>query len=80
MWVSCRNMAEHLRRREIMAMKKNRNIIIGSGPAGMACAYVLAKAGKPYNIVDEFKDPGGLCRTIDFNGYLFDIGGPQVLD
>ena len=53
--------------------------MIGSGPAGMACAYTLAKAGQSSLIIDKESAPGGLCRTLDFKGYLFDIGGHRFL-
>ncbi len=54
-------------------------IIIGAGPAGMACAYTLGQAGRPVQIIERDDAPGGLCRTLDFNGYLFDIGGHRFL-
>ncbi len=53
--------------------------IIGAGPAGMACAYTLAKAGRPATLFERDAAPGGLCRTLDFDGYLFDIGGHRFL-
>lgn len=60
-------------------MTKHPHIIIGAGPAGMACAHTLAKAGEHYTVYDKFDQPGGLCRTLHFNGYLFDIGGHRFL-
>ena len=56
-----------------------RPIVIGAGPAGMACAYTLAQAGRPAQVIERDEEPGGLCRTLDFNGYLFDIGGHRFL-
>lgn len=57
----------------------NQIIILGAGPAGMACAYTLANAKKPSLVIEREDEPGGLCRTIDFHGYLFDIGGHRFL-
>ena len=54
-------------------------VIAGAGPAGLACARELSKEKRPYLLIDENAQPGGLCRTIDFNGYLFDIGGHRFL-
>lgn len=60
-------------------MSAHKTTIIGSGPAGMGCAYTLAEEGAPFLLVDENNEAGGLCRTIGFNGYLFDIGGHRFL-
>ena len=50
--------------------------IIGAGPAGLTAAYLLTKAGKRVAIIE--KDPtyvGGISRTVEHEGYRFDIGG-----
>jgi protoporphyrinogen oxidase len=50
--------------------------VIGAGPAGLTAAYCLTKAN-PSVIVIE-KDPvyvGGISRTVEYNGFMFDIGG-----
>jgi protoporphyrinogen oxidase len=62
-------------------MKDNRaNIaIIGAGPSGLACAYTLAKQGVSSVIFEKDSRPGGLCKTINFQDYLFDIGGHRFL-
>jgi len=51
-------------------------VIIGAGPAGLTAGYLLAKAGKTVAIIE--KDPryvGGISRTVEHEGYRFDIGG-----
>jgi len=60
-------------------MRPLKTIIVGGGPAGMGCAYRLSKAGYPFVLIDENNEAGGLCRTINFHGYLFDIGGHRFL-
>ena len=52
-------------------------IVIGAGPAGLTAAYELCKAGVGVESVVLEKDQtvGGLSRTVDYNGYHFDIGG-----
>jgi len=62
-----------------MAISKECVHIIGAGPAGMACAYTLSKGDHAAVIIDEEKEVGGLCQTIEFSGYLFDIGGHRFL-
>ena len=62
-----------------MALPSNKVVIIGSGPAGMACAHTLTGNGQPCTVIDKENAPGGLCRTIDYRGYLFDMGGHRFL-
>lgn len=56
-------------------MSEKRIAIAGGGPSGLACAYTLARQGKEPFLVEKEEQVGGLCRTINFHGYLFDIGG-----
>jgi protoporphyrinogen oxidase len=53
--------------------------IIGAGPSGMACAHTLAKGGHSAIVITEEKGVGGLCQTLEFSDYLFDIGGHRFL-
>jgi len=51
-------------------------IIMGAGPAGLTAAWELTKAGK--EVVVWESDPfyvGGLSRTVQAEGFRFDIGG-----
>jgi protoporphyrinogen oxidase len=50
-------------------------IIIGAGPAGLTAAYELSRYGVPATIVEADDTVGGLARTVNYKGYLFDIGG-----
>jgi protoporphyrinogen oxidase len=50
--------------------------VIGAGPAGLTAAYLLTKANVPTTVIEA--DPtyvGGISRTVNYNGFLFDIGG-----
>jgi protoporphyrinogen oxidase len=50
--------------------------IIGAGPAGLAAGYALAKAGVPVTILEaDAWHVGGISRTAEYKGFLFDIGG-----
>src|SRR5256885_2729567 len=52
---------------------------MGAGPAGLTAAYELLKREVAVTVVE--KDPkqvGGLARTVEHNGYRFDIGGHRL--
>ena len=50
--------------------------VIGAGPAGLTASYLLTKQGVSTTVIEA--DPtyvGGISRTVDYKGFLFDIGG-----
>ncbi len=50
--------------------------IIGAGPAGLTAGYMLGKQGFSVRLIE--KDPvqvGGISRTVEHEGFRFDIGG-----
>ena len=50
--------------------------IIGAGPAGLTAGYLLTRAGKSVAIIEKDRAyVGGISRTVESNGYRFDIGG-----
>jgi len=50
-------------------------VIIGAGPAGLTAAYELSKQNVPAVILEADNTVGGISRTVNYKGYLFDIGG-----
>ncbi|AQT67346.1 15-cis-phytoene desaturase [Anaerohalosphaera lusitana] len=50
-------------------------VILGAGPAGLSAGYELAKKGVAVNIVEKDSIVGGISRTVEHNGFRFDIGG-----
>src|SRR5438105_2208243 len=50
-------------------------VIIGGGPAGLTAALELSKLGVPATVLEADKQVGGIARTVNYKGYLFDIGG-----
>ena len=55
--------------------KDKKTIIIGGGPAGLTAALELSKLGVPATVLEADKQVGGIARTVNYKGYLFDIGG-----
>jgi protoporphyrinogen oxidase len=49
--------------------------ILGGGPAGLTAAYVLGRRGRPGAVFEADGTVGGLAKTIEFDGYRFDLGG-----
>src|SRR3990167_4979176 len=50
--------------------------IIGAGPGGLTAAYLLTRQGYSVTVIE--KDPtyvGGISRTVEHEGFRFDIGG-----
>ena len=57
-----------------MKFKKNKIIIIGAGPSGLAAASELAKNKLKSTIIERTNVVGGLARTVLLGNNLFDIG------
>ncbi|HET6964288.1 MAG TPA: NAD(P)/FAD-dependent oxidoreductase [Acidimicrobiales bacterium] len=50
-------------------------VIIGAGPAGLTAAYELGKAGRRSTVLESDDIVGGISRTVERDGWRFDIGG-----
>jgi protoporphyrinogen oxidase len=50
-------------------------IVIGGGPAGLTAGYLLAKRGKPVIVFEAEDQLGGIAKTVERDGYRFDLGG-----
>jgi protoporphyrinogen oxidase len=49
--------------------------VLGAGPAGLTSAWVLARAGRRATVVEADGIVGGISKTVEFDGYRFDLGG-----
>ena len=55
---------------------RTRTLCIGGGPAGLTAAYLLSRAGHPVTVLErDAGSLGGISRTVDYKGYLCDVGG-----
>jgi protoporphyrinogen oxidase len=50
-------------------------VIIGAGPAGLTSAYMLMKRGHTSVVLESDDVVGGISRTVERDGWRFDIGG-----
>ena len=53
----------------------DRVVVIGAGPAGLTAAYDLTKRGRPVTVLEADDTVGGISRTVEREGWRFDIGG-----
>jgi protoporphyrinogen oxidase len=49
--------------------------VLGGGPAGLTAAYTLGLRGRPAVVFEADGTVGGIAKTVEFNGYRFDLGG-----
>jgi len=49
--------------------------VLGAGPAGLTAGYALARAAQPVVVFEADAQVGGLARTVERDGYRFDLGG-----
>ena len=56
-------------------------LILGAGPAGLTVANILKQKGiTNFLVLEKEETAGGLCRSVDVDGFPFDIGGGHFLD
>ena len=54
--------------------------ILGGGPAGLAAGYYAAKKGLEFKIFEANDRVGGMCRTLSFGDFHFDLGAHRFHD
>ncbi len=50
-------------------------VVIGAGPAGLTAAVRLRQAGRPTTVLEASDSVGGISRTVERDGWRFDLGG-----
>jgi len=56
-------------------MPKKRIIILGAGLSGLSAAWHLQKKGIDCQVFEKESEVGGLCRSSNINGFIFDQCG-----
>ncbi|WP_229400346.1 NAD(P)/FAD-dependent oxidoreductase [Micromonospora okii] len=56
-------------------MPLQHTVIIGAGPAGLTAAYELTRRNATVEVVEADDIVGGISRTVERDGWRFDIGG-----
>jgi protoporphyrinogen oxidase len=56
-------------------MESFKPVILGGGPAGISAAEALAERNITSLILEKDRQVGGLCKTVKYRGFRFDIGG-----
>jgi protoporphyrinogen oxidase len=54
-------------------------LVLGGGPSGLACAWALARAGRSVTVLEREPRAGGLCATLEKDGWRFDLGGHRFV-
>jgi protoporphyrinogen oxidase len=60
---------------QIDPVERKSVVIIGAGPAGLTAALELSRHKVPARVLEADRQVGGISRTVNYKGYLFDIGG-----
>ncbi len=58
-----------------MSRSKKDTIVLGGGLSGLSSGYELTKAGFKVGVYERDAVVGGLSKTIERNGFRFDLGG-----
>jgi protoporphyrinogen oxidase len=54
-------------------------VILGGGACGLSAAWELSKNGKNVVVIESDSSLGGLCKTIRYKGFNFDLGGHRLI-
>ncbi len=49
--------------------------VLGAGPAGLTAAWTLARRGQKGAVFEAEGTVGGIAKTVEFEGFRFDLGG-----
>lgn len=56
-------------------IERAQTLVLGGGPAGLTAASLLRRHGSQVVVAEKAAQTGGLTRTIEHEGFRFDLGG-----
>lgn len=56
-----------------------RVVVLGGGPCGLCTAWELSEKGWDVTVLEKESKVGGLCRTNEYKGFRFDLGGHRFI-
>ena len=63
-------------KKQLPALTPSQHVcILGAGPAGLATGHELSANDTKVTLLERNDYVSGLCRTVEANGYRFDLGG-----
>jgi len=54
--------------------RKGPVVVVGAGMAGLGAAATLRRAGREVVVLERLDQVGGLARSVEFDGHVFDVG------
>lgn len=54
-------------------------VILGAGPAGLSAAWKISQANYDVVLAEKESQVGGLCMTVQYGDYHFDLGGHRFI-
>ncbi len=60
---------------DVITRRANEVVILGAGLAGLAAGHVLSRSGVDILVVERDATVGGLAKTVNHQGFRFDLGG-----
>jgi protoporphyrinogen oxidase len=54
-------------------------VILGGGPSGLSAGHVLSESGSNVLVIERQARVGGLAKTIEHQGFRFDLGGHRFI-
>ena len=64
---------------DVLNTQFNYAVILGAGPSGLAAGHVLSEAGSNVLVIERQARVGGLAKTIEHDGFRFDLGGHRFI-
>ncbi len=61
--------------RPVAPARQDPVVVVGAGPAGLTAAVRLCQADVPVTVVEASDTVGGISRTVERDGWRFDLGG-----